>query len=88
MLVVSTPSFNKDIGKIKDKILASRIEQIILKIQLADNISEIGGLKKMSGADNAYRIRVGDHRLGFTMSDNIARLVIFAHRKDIYRFFP
>ena len=88
MLVVSTPSFNKDIGKIKDKILASRIEQIILEIQLADNITEIGGLKKMSGADNAYRIRIGDHRLGFTMSDNTVRLVIFAHRKDIYRFFP
>ena len=62
MLVVSTPSFNKDISKIKDKNLAYRVEQIILKIQLADNISEIGSLKAMSGADNAYRIRIGDYR--------------------------
>jgi mRNA interferase RelE/StbE len=88
MLVVSTPSFNKDISKIKDKILASRIEQVILKLQLADNISEMGSLKTMSGADNAYRIRIGDYRLGFTVSDNTVRLVIFAHRKDIYRYFP
>ena len=88
MLVVSTPSFNKDISKIKDKILASRVEQIILKIQLAVNISEFGSLKAMSGADNAFRIRIGDYRLGFTMSDNTVRLVILAHRKDIYRYFP
>ncbi len=88
MIVVSTPSFNKDIGKIKDKLLASRIEQVILKLQKAENISEVSGLKTMTGASNAYRIRIGDYRLGFTISENTVKLIIFAHRKDIYKYFP
>jgi len=88
MLVVSTTSFNKDISKIKDKLTATRVEQVIKKMQLADDISAIPGLKKMSGAINAYRVRIGDYRLGFTVTDNTIMLVIFAHRKEIYRYFP
>ncbi len=88
MLVVSTPSFNKDISKIKDSALARRVEHIIRALQSAHHLSEIKGIKKLSGAADAYRIRVADYRIGFTHHDQTIRLVIFAHRKDIYRFFP
>lgn len=88
MLVVSTPSFNKDVSKLNDGKLAARIGEVIRKMQSANNISEISGIKKLSGSSIAYRIRIADYRLGFTIEDNTIRLVIFAHRKEIYRYFP
>jgi len=45
------------------------------------------GVRKLAGAENAYRIRVGDYRIVY----EIARLpltvfvVRVGHRKDIYR---
>lgn len=88
MLVLSTPSFNKDISKIKDGKLAGRIAQVIGKMREYNNISEISGVKKLSGSSTAYRIRIADYRLGFTITGNTITLVIFAHRREIYRFFP
>ncbi len=88
MLVLSTPSFDKDISKIKDVRIAKRIEQVIGKIQSVKNISDINGIKKLSGSKEAYRIRIADYRLGFILTDNVVKLVVFAHRRDIYRHFP
>ncbi len=88
MQILSTPSFNKDVSKIKDRKIAVQIEQIITKIQSAKSISEIGGIKKLSGSPNSYRIRIAEYRLGFTLTGDTVKLIIFAHRKDIYRYFP
>lgn len=88
MFVVSTPSFNKDISKIKDKAVAKRVEQTIIKMQSVGTISELPGVKKMAGASDAYRIRIADYRLGFRLSGDTIKLVVFAHRKEIYRHFP
>lgn len=88
MLVSATPSFNKDIDKINDAKLAKRIAKAIGDMQAATSLSDISGIKKLSGATNAYRIRIADYRLGFTVTDDHVRLIIFAHRKDIYRYFP
>jgi mRNA interferase RelE/StbE len=70
MLVLSTPSFNKDVSKIKDGKLAARVERIIGKMQSAGNISEIGGVEKLSGSSDSYRIRIADYRVGFTLTDS------------------
>ena len=88
MLVLSTPSFNKDISKIKDRKLTARIENAIKKMQSADKISDVSGVKMLFGSSNSYRIKIADYRLGFTMVDGTIRLIIFAHRKEIYRYFP
>lgn len=88
MIVYSTPSFNKDIDKLNDKKLARQIEKLILKMQAAQAIHDIAGIKKLSGATNAYRARFGDYRLGFTVSNNEIALIVFAHRREIYRYFP
>jgi mRNA interferase RelE/StbE len=88
MLVLSTPSFNKDVSKIKDAKLTGRIEQVIKNMQSAGSIPEIGGVKKLSGSTNSYRIRIADYRLGFTVTDDTIRLIIFAHRREIYQYFP
>ncbi len=80
MVVLSSPSFHKDISKIKDRKIAGLIEQVIAKMLAAENLSEIGGVTKLSASSNAYRIRFGDYLLGFKLSGNTIELVIFAHR--------
>ncbi len=67
MIVEFDKSFEKSIGKIRDKLLLNRIEKTILKLERSDEIEDIPGAKKLSGFNNYYRIRIGDYRLGFEM---------------------
>jgi mRNA interferase RelE/StbE len=45
------------------------------------------GCVKLAGAENAYRIRVGDYRIVYQIVDRILVVYIIrvAHRKDVYR---
>jgi mRNA interferase RelE/StbE len=45
------------------------------------------GVRKIVGADNAYRIRVGDYRVVYVISNRVLTVYIVrvAHRKDVYR---
>lgn len=46
------------------------------------------GCEKLEGADkNAYRIRVGDFRVLYTIDDELEFLEVIrvAHRRDVYR---
>ena len=88
MLVTAKKSFNKDIEKIKDRKLAVRINNIIDTLQKADTIESLPNTKKLKGAANAYRIKTGDYRLCFFLKENTVELTAFAHRKDIYKYFP
>ena len=44
------------------------------------------GCKKLIGADNQYRIRVGTYRILYTVEDNILIITVVkvTHRKDAY----
>ena len=44
------------------------------------------GCKKLTGADNHYRIRVGTYRILYTIEDNVLTIIVVkvAHRKDAY----
>jgi len=81
-------SFARDFQKLKDKKLANSILECIQKVSDARTISDISGLKKMTGYQSAYRIRSGDYRIGLIIENNIVLFVAFAHRKEIYRKFP
>lgn len=45
------------------------------------------GCRKLTGADEAYRIRVGEYRIVYQIADRILIVYIIrvAHRKDVYR---
>ena len=45
------------------------------------------GVKKLKGEDNAYRIRIGDYRVIYTIEDVIKIIEIqrIRHRKDAYK---
>lgn len=81
-------AFVKDFRKLKSKELASSILEVIKQVSEADSQNEIINLKKLSGYKSAFRIRIGDYRIGVTIEKNTVTFVAFAHRKEIYNRFP
>ena len=81
-------AFVKDFQKLKNKELATAIAEAIKQVSDASNSSEITNLKKLSGYKSAFRIRIGDYRIGITIEKNTVTFVAFAHRKEIYKRFP
>lgn len=81
-------SFARDLKRIKDAILRKRIAALIVRLEAASDLSEIEGVKKLKDASDAFRLRMGDYRLGFLMRDGDVILVRFLDRKEIYRHFP
>jgi len=88
MKVAFKKSFLKELKNIKNKSLKNSIAQCILQVETAHNLSEIKNLKKLSGFDVFYRIRVGKYRIGLKVEENVIYFVIIEHRKNIYRGFP
>jgi len=45
------------------------------------------GVRKIIGADDLYRLRVGDYRVVYQICDRklIVLIIRIAHRKDVYR---
>ena len=45
------------------------------------------GVKKLTGLDDLYRIRVADYRIVYQIQDDrlIVLVVRIGHRKDVYR---
>jgi mRNA interferase RelE/StbE len=83
------PTFIKDLKRLKSASSYSTIKNLVFTDILAvQNLQEISNLKKLKGDDNAYRIRVGDYRIGFFLEDNIITFVRVLHRREFYRYFP
>jgi mRNA interferase RelE/StbE len=81
-------AFARDFRKLKSKELASLISEIIKQVSEASTPNEIPNLKKLSGYKSAFRIRIGDYRIGIIIERNTIIFVAFAHRKEIYKRFP
>lgn len=88
MKVVFLRSFLKDIKKIKDPKIARKIEQLLIELQQVDSLDEIKDIKKMSGYSIAYRIKIGNYRLGMFKENGQVELARFLKREDIYKVFP
>ncbi len=88
MKVEFKKSFLKELQKLRDQSLKNDIVATITQVESANNIIEIKNLKKLSGYDVFYRIRVGSYRIGIKVEREVVYFVAFEHRKDIYRNFP
>ena len=82
-------SFLKSLRKLKEVQIRMKVERLILALEQADALSKIKSVKKIVGHQRYYRIRLGDYRLGpEKISSDTVRLIVIAHRKDIYDIFP
>jgi mRNA interferase RelE/StbE len=88
MIVKIDKSFAKDTDKIVDKKLLNAIADYIESIREVKKLSEIPNCKKLKGSKNAYRIRIGNYRIGFIFDNHTVEFVRFLHRDKIYDSFP
>ena len=66
MKVGYLPGFIKDLKSLKSSPAYLRIKTLTFgEIPTSGSLDEIRNLKKLKEGDNAYRIRVGDYRIGF-----------------------
>jgi mRNA interferase RelE/StbE len=80
-------SFIKDSQGLPESV-RSHIGKLIQDIQAANHFQEIQHVKKMKGASNAYRIRIGDYRVGIFLLEGEVVFTRVLHRREIYRYFP
>jgi mRNA-degrading endonuclease RelE of RelBE toxin-antitoxin system len=81
-------SFERDLRAIKEQSVRSQVRAALETLQGAPSLREVSNVKKLQGEENAYRIRVGEFRIGAVLQDDTLVLVRFLHRRDIYRYFP
>jgi mRNA interferase RelE/StbE len=80
--------FGRDINHIQNKSIRRKVENVIFIFKAAKSLHEIRNVKKLQGFTNAYRVSVGDYRIGFYFENETIEFARIAHRKDIYRLFP
>jgi mRNA interferase RelE/StbE len=89
MNIKYTKRFLKDLKALQSTDVYAKISALVLvEIPEALDLSTIGNLSKLKGDDNAYRIRVGDYRIGFFWEDDEIVMSRVLHRSEIYRYFP
>ena len=80
-------SFTKDADKLPVPF-QRQLTIIIGNIEKATQPSQLENCKKLTGFKTAYRIRMGNYRIGFYYENKTVELVRILHRKEIYRYFP
>lgn len=88
MKVTFRSSFLRDLKKIRDRAVLAAVKLVLEQLETADALEAIPELRKLAGASGFYRIKVGDYRIGLSISDGVLECVRCLHRRDIYKRFP
>ena len=68
--------------------MKNNIHKTLDILRSSDDIRLLSQVKKIKGHKSAYRIRIGNYRLGFFVEKNTIILTRVLHRKEIYKYFP
>jgi len=88
MRVEFLDKFLRDLDKLRDKSVKRNVKKVIESVERASNFKSISNTKRLSGHKSAYRVRVGDYRIGVFVENDLVEFARIAHRKDIYDIFP
>lgn len=79
MKVILTKDFTKALHKQSGKVLAS-IQRTVQEVVDANSLSDISNLKKITGLEHVYRVRIGSLRAFFTFHiEIVGDTVIFRY---------
>ncbi len=81
-------SFLRDLKKIKNKKIRNQIKDLIDDIENAENFSGLKNVKKLSGSNHYYRIRLNEYRIGIYYNNSNFEFIRCLHRKEVYKYFP
>jgi mRNA interferase RelE/StbE len=81
--VILKPSVEKDLRPLSPSVLKRVLKCIEA---LADDPFPHGSLK-LAGAEQLYRIRVGEYRIVYTVAGGSRQVIVYyvRHRRDVYR---
>ncbi len=83
------PTFLKDLKRLRGGTAFARVKAFAFdEIVAAESLAEIAGLKRLRADEEAYRVRIADHRVGFYVRGGVVVFARALHRRDIYRHFP
>lgn len=84
--VLIRPSAERDLSRIDP----SHRRRLAAKIDALSTNPRPGGCVKLTGSDGLWRVRVGDFRIVYSISDviQIVEIIHVAHRREIYRGLP
>jgi mRNA interferase RelE/StbE len=89
MNVEYLPSFIKDLKALRGTSVYEPIRELVFEVVPGyQNFQEFQKIKKLKNADHAYRLRVGDYRIGLVFENGVITFTRVLHRKEIYRYFP
>ena len=80
--------FLRDLRKLKNIATRRRVREVVRTVEAADELDGVAGLKKLSGHESFYRVRVGRYRIGLYVDADGVEFVRVLHRREIYRRFP
>jgi len=88
MVITYKRSFEKDLLRINDSTVFKKIEAAVQAVKSANRLLDIPNIKKITGHQYAYRIKIGEYRIGFYFVKDEIEFRRILHRKDIYKYFP
>jgi mRNA interferase RelE/StbE len=87
MIVIANEKFWKSVKRLKNPQVAQKILDTIEDVEEAQTWQDIKELKRLKGAI-AYRIRIGDYRIGVLIENDTVEFISVGHRKEFYQSFP
>jgi mRNA interferase RelE/StbE len=81
--IVFARSARKELERLGEPLLS----RILRRIETLALIPRPDGCRKLQGASNLWRIRVGDHRVLYAVDDTrqVVDVIAVRHRSDAYR---
>ena len=82
-IIITTKSIQKDLSNLPNEIK----EKINIKILLLSENPRPDGVTKLKSYENEYRVRVGDYRVRYEISDKDKTILLLQckHRRDVYK---
>ena len=88
MQVEFLSKFNRDLDRIHHQSVRKAIIKVIDEVKIARTLNEVSNIKKLKGFRSAFRIRLGEYRIGVFIEGQTVEFARILHRKEIYRYFP
>ena len=92
MKIIVKGSFDRDLDKARSKEIRFALDNKIIQIEQAKNISQVTAVKLLEGYSHHYRIAVKSknhsYRIGAIIRNETIWLVRFLPRRIIYKSFP
>jgi mRNA interferase RelE/StbE len=80
--------FEKDLDSITNQDILDSIIRTIENVEKAQKPQDILNIKKMKGDKTAFRIRIGNYRIGIYIIKNVIEFTRVLPRDKIYQYFP